>query len=176
MEVKLNSNSWVYRLYNWFYDRNSGSPSRPTNLCPYFWSLVFMFIVIIPYSLFIVLGAPIHKFEQDTHERRLVQSFVLGFGYCILFSILAAIYALIFDHSLIANDASIIGVSVIFGLAFLITGAFFAIGYGIQRIINCFPNKTQRQNTDNILISFIKSKYKKICPSITWIDNTKDHE
>jgi len=65
--MNLSSTTLVARLYRWFYNQDK----MPTNLCPYFWRLVLMWILIIPLSLLSFIGLFLTRFDKTTWGERI---------------------------------------------------------------------------------------------------------
>jgi len=59
--MKLNQNSITTRLYKWFYN----TEELPQSLCPYFWKLTLMLLLIIPYSIITLPVLIVNKFDND---------------------------------------------------------------------------------------------------------------
>jgi hypothetical protein len=62
----LSQDSITSKLYRWFYDCEKYE--MPKNLCPYFWSLVWMYLTIIPS---IILSLPLlveDKFKKGSNK------------------------------------------------------------------------------------------------------------
>lgn len=50
--MKLSKKSLSFRLWSWFYGIHEHRKNfHPKNLCPYFWQLVLMWVLLIPYSI-----------------------------------------------------------------------------------------------------------------------------
>ena len=61
--MKLNINSTSAQLYRWFY----ATTTMPQSLCPYFWKLVIMWLLILPYS---ILSLPVILMDLKDFEHR----------------------------------------------------------------------------------------------------------
>lgn len=95
--MKLKENSITARLYKWFYNVNQ----LPQSLCPYFWKLVLMGLLIIPY---VIASAPVliwSIFEKDADGvsigEKLGVSFIIYCGIVASFCLLSPILLIWFD-------------------------------------------------------------------------------
>lgn len=166
--MKLNLKSFHVWLYKITYTTNNYDKRLPTNLCPYFWKLVFAFIVFIPN---IILQIPIHifdlfsynKFDNRIGEYRIFGlityvgiGFVLGYIYTIIQWFKMMFNAYSYDYRL-----AIVGYIVTSILAII----FIVIG-----ILEYYENKeyVYKEKKPSIIKEFIKAKYNKYCPKIDW--------
>lgn len=176
--MKLNINSKTSRLYRWFY----ATSNMPESLCPYFWKLILMWILIIPYS---ILSLPIILMEltnisddNSTGERA-------GFGFLIWF-ILGMIICMLSYIGLIW----VIPTKDSFFMFMLTVGSIgWAVGIivgGIELfkvLVEKWENRGVKYDEDgyriwnpepkqdSILVSFVKASYNKYCPRIEWTRN-----
>lgn len=181
--MNLNFNSLSARLYRWFYNKEV----MPDNLCPYFWKLVLMWLLILPY---VGLTLPVQittKFRQKSISETI--------AYTTIFTIITflsgvililPIYMIIgsgnrmidtfLPGSLIAWGA-ILSFGLVSFIAYLVEkykerkngnkmydeyGEVF-YGYDSSGFRIYYPTKKP-----NILFEFVKAKYNKYCPKITW--------
>lgn len=175
--MELNSNSLIAKLYRWFYKQNE----MPNSLCPYFWKMIMMYVLIIPYS---IISLPQIIFELITKERSEGPRMALGaILYIMLFFGLTIIFTLITlpIWGYFPSDS--------IGITFQITGSIGFLG-GLSvlfthLIITYRQNRTRKfifdKKTDgyirnpkykgekpNLVKEFIKAKYNKYCPKINW--------
>lgn len=136
--------------------------STPTNLCPYFWQIVlaviclpFNFIWNFPLVAFNWLYKKITK-EDFLEEKEYFSSlFIISTLSYIGFFMIVAMIGMWFNPS-----------------KFLAPGMF---GYGVLILIltavyiNWKKEKRSYKSKPNILKEFIKAKYNKHCPQITWV-------
>jgi hypothetical protein len=180
--MKLNHNSISARLYRWFYMKEG----MPQNLCPYFWKLVIMWILIIPYGL---LSLPVIIGKNEIKEWG-VRPLAGAFGWGILFIIFVAIFPITylfwgwFDSKTLFGSWQLAG---IFVWSIILIGS---VTWGILEFIKRGVEKKRHikeewiydeygdyvRNPDyvpfearpNIIKEFIKAKYNKYCPKIDW--------
>lgn len=172
----LSTNSFHARAYMWFY--KPSNDSLPTNLCPYFWKLLFMFIVIVPYTIFCLPSIIIFENDnEDTGERittgeRIFRSFIIYLFLVCIFSIGAAIGALwiTYKEDSFFYHASILGIILIFIIVG--TSAVQLFKYIEETVKEKRRNKKnnvyRREKTSNLVVEFAKAKYNKLCPRIDW--------
>jgi hypothetical protein len=159
--MELNSNSINARLYRWFYHKNTNQ--MPKSLCPYFWQLLIMYVFIVPYTL---IALPYHLFNNWKNE-----SFVSGIVgslvvYLFLFGIFTMVTFIVFLFIKLPEKSGWVHICV-GGAVFW----FFTIGI---LLVNFFeylwekPKGSLREKKPNIIAEFIKAKYNRYCPKITW--------
>lgn len=163
----LNRNSIISKAYRSFYEVDY----MPRSLCPYFWQLIIMFIFFIPVK---ILCFPT-RFLVETDDlniifKSLIRSIIIAFMGIILMFIISPII-LIFHLS----DSKRINEHALAATAILCIVIFFTIAFClyklIERILSIKSKKISKKvKTDSIILTFIKSKYNKVCPKITWID------
>ena len=157
----LKENSITARLYRWFYNQKT----MPESLCPYFWKLLFMWVFIIPYSVVVIPVTPIVK-EVNTltmFKRFMVSLSVWLIAYTMICMI--AVIPLFFVDKL-SNVMEVIGFTGLLGWGLLIS--IFAVG-----LVGFIMEKVEdrgyyKQKQDSIIKEFVKAKYSKYCPKITW--------
>jgi len=181
--MELNKNSFSAKLYRWFYDQNV----MPNNLCPYFWKLIFMWILIIPYVLITLPSQIMNKFKRITFSDAIGETFA---AYIVLFALLILLSFPISLFITFADDGfwdNMRNGSIVFW-CFL---TLVALYYGIKTFViwinikrGLYDDKGYRYygydsqgkkiyhkpKNPNIVAEFIKSKYKKYCPKIDWKD------
>lgn len=177
--TKLKKTSISTKLYMWVYNREVYE--LPTNLCPFFWKTIFAYILSIivgTLSLPILLITGFGKFMFTSYIQKSIASLsqftlavyvITWFAWCYIAAI--SLFFNTYSNGSLMEAASSIGLILWFG----------TIVFILIRIIELYrkhlSNKRWRENglpkkqvADNIIIEFIKSKYKKYCPSIEWID------
>jgi hypothetical protein len=186
--MKLNQNSISARLYRWFYLTDH----MPMTLCPYFWKLVIMWIMIIPIGI-ISLPTTLVKNDLDSWGERFSFTFFLWvfmfIVFIMLFSPITYFFFGWFPRNTVFESWQILGIVLWGGLALI--GSIFGIIRLITRrrekkrnlnlkyiwdehgdyIEN--PNYAPYEKKPNITIEFIKAKYNKYCPKIDWENNGK---
>ena len=177
--MKLNQNSLTANLYKWFYVTDQ----LPTNLCPYFWKLAFMLVVLIPYSMlclpYLILTIFLGEIDNVDKWYDRIQYGVLAYIMLFLLWVLLSPVLLFFNKSY-AKDG-FLEYCMAFGIIFWLCGIVFGIIKGIQFIVELRKEKRRKKiypdkniykipttKEPNILIEFIKAKYNKYCPKIDW--------
>jgi hypothetical protein len=181
MELKQNSIS--AKLYRWFY----GTDSMPSNLCPYFWKLVVMYIFIVP---FFVVTLPMFIFsrsEREWHIRIMMSVVIYAFGFICLLAIYAPITYLIWG---IFEGNSVWSGFQLGGFITLGISTVLAIVFGISYLVMERKEKNRLKQLEyiwnengepvpnpdyvpyvkkpNIILAFISAKYNKYCPKVDW--------
>jgi hypothetical protein len=186
--MKLKKDSLLRKLYRWYYVDNL----LPTSFCPYFHSLIRMFIFIIPYviiSLPFIIGSIFIKGwrvsfdEKYNYPSSLITSTSdrVGFGivfyiiilFCLFF--LLPLYSFVGEVEVNSNlDKLIFSSKIIWGIGFM---ALFVLGFikGIIYVSNKFKTKHKnkqivyKEKSPNIIVEFVKATYNKYCPKIDWV-------
>ena len=188
--MEINYNSVNARLYRWFYNVSD----MPQSLCPYFWKLIWLYIAIVPV---LVINLPIQiydrfKFSKESNGERLRDGII---GYAIvLFSsaMLTTLYCVLFGFPKLEKDsllANFIGLGIIlwcFCIIFgIIRGIVKIVDYKTRKYYYEYENhgdyygrKYYYDNNhvkiyvdeiqDTLIVAFIKAKYNRYCPKITW--------
>jgi hypothetical protein len=179
--MNLNYNSVSARLYRWFYITND----MPNSLCPYFWKLVLMWILITPYT---ILSLPyLLVYGKNYDSGSFVEKPVSGiFMYFALFLALSTIFSvsalwIVFPKESILFDIQILGI-----FTWLITFILSLYG-GILWIIEKYKNSKitydehgypslnySKVKESNIFVEWIKSTYYNYCPRINWTFKDKN--
>ena len=179
--MKLNSNSVTARLYRWFYM----TYDMPQSLCPYFWKLAIMWMLIIPCGL---MALPIIVTKQHNTMMKPVERFFFGIflwlfvfvGFICLTPITYFFVGWLPEKSFfgaaqgagLLGDLVIVIVSVLFGIIHLIKRANDRKYQRRKKVIwvdgELVPNPDYRPERPNIIIEFIKATYNKYCPKIDW--------
>jgi hypothetical protein len=180
-DMKLNSNSISSKLYRWFY----GTNVLPNNLCPYFWKLVFSWLIVIPYSLFCL---PVISYElfDKTYEvtdnstgKRIGYSLLIYF-LLFLVSCMLSFFVVFFIEP---EKDSFYWFMVVLGVLLWFVGIVIGVIEGVKslkewnriRKLKYDENgrriwgETKEQKT-YLVVEFAKAKYKKYCPKIDWTD------
>jgi len=164
--MKRNVNSITARLYRDFY-AFSGSDKMPKSLCPYFWRLMLMWVCIVPLALFSIVG---FMFEiGECIYRKQLKDFPIyaskdrSLGSLAIYAFLLLVYCM--------------GVSVVGVFHQLTYTSWFGTAHFVGNFINSillialviwFFGRTGGPFNEPIVSSYIKAKYKKICPKIDW--------
>jgi hypothetical protein len=156
--MELNQNSITSKIYRWFY--NKAYNEMPNNLCPYFWQLVFMWIVFIP-SVILSLPYSIYtKLQDNESEHHPGVGLLLWFGLWAFKCILLGFGLIFFEY----EKDGYLEFCAFFGILFTI---ILLILFSSE-IIKYFKPKTYTKPKPNIIIEFTKAKYNKYCPKINW--------
>lgn len=185
--MKLNHNSISARLYRWFYLTDN----MPTNLCPYFWKLVLMYVLIIPAALLYMPGHIMKSHTTEMAERAAVGlvGWVLTFAaFCAIFPITYFFYGW-FPEKTFALAFQQVGI-LVWCVLLLLGGAYGWIELHTRRQHRKYmkrlefiwdadgnfvknPNYEPYEKKPNIIIEFIKASYHKYCPRIEWNNKNK---
>ena len=175
--MNLNLNSTPAKLYRWFY----ATKEMPQSLCPYFWKLAIMWLVIIPYTI-LALPHIIMNRKDDyakTGERiavGLIIWFMIGMLICML-SLIGLFFAFFGIPEKDSLYMHMIGIGIIGWMLSIVFGAIALFKFlkqkwddrGIKydedgrRIWNPVKEKES-----SVIKEFIKAKYNKYCPKINW--------
>lgn len=171
--MELNFNGPIAKIYRWFFSRDY----MPKSLCPYFWSLVFMWIAIIPYALLVIPFIIFNGFEKtDAVGTRVGASVLLWFCgaliYC--FGVFVTSYWTHIPH----NDPRVVA-----GIMTTIAIICIGIGIGYNKIKSILADRKYKKEYQNylqgippktkkpgIVTEFIKATYNRYCPKINWRD------
>ena len=181
--MKINYNSTSSKLYRWFYDTHR----MPKTLCPYFWKLVFAWVLTIILSPLLLPTWIVRKVTNDIDENVPVGPYAL-MGILIYSAILAVIGVGVFISSYwIIYYQKTLGYSLyLTGGVVTFIGLIGSITWGIMKlkdrirdrrtkrtiwddnIGDYVPNPNYKEPKPSILVEFIKAKYHKYCPKIDW--------
>jgi len=186
--MEIHYNSINARLYRWFYNVSD----MPQSLCPYFWKLLWLYLAIIPMIVFTLPLQIYDKFDKQNNTDRLRDGLI---GYGILFFSFAMIssLSLLFGFKPIDND-SFISKYIGLGVALWYVAILVGVIIGIVKLVNYKKRKyyyeyadddyygrkyyfdknhqrvyvDEQEEKDSLLVAFIKAKYNRYCPKITW--------
>ena len=186
--MELNKNSNSAKLYRWYYDQNV----MPTNLCPYFWKLVLMWITILPFTLITLPAQVITKFNKKTFGESFGYTFAFYFVSFVLM-VLAALPISFFTTFAVGGfwDNMRNG-SILFWFLVIVVALCCTIKYlfiWIKEGVKLYDNNGDRYygydsegnkiyyktKKPNIVAEFIKAKYNKYCPKIDWQDERNNN-
>jgi hypothetical protein len=156
--MELNKNSVTSKIYRWFY--NKASNEMPNNLCPYFWQLVFMWIVFIPSVILSLPYSIYYKLNFNKFEHHPGVGIV---GWAFLYFVKCSLISfgwLFFEY----EKASYLECCAFLGILII----FISLMIFLPEIIKYFKPKTHTKPKPNIIIEFTKAKYNKYCPKIDW--------
>ena len=159
--MQLNINSFTARLYRWFYYRDT----MPNNLCPYFWQLVLMWLVIVPYTVFTLPVQLYRKFKENEKGEILAISM---FSYLVLFFISCLILAIGLFFTKYPKGgwfetAALLGAFI--WLILIVLGGWKLIDICYDKYGDRISIKSDKPS---LIVEFAKAKYNKYCPKIDW--------
>jgi len=163
--MKLNYNSISARIYRWFYHVDS----MPSTLCPYFWKLLLMWILILPFSLLIL---PYYMFNHDrvpNKGERLFFGVLYYIGFGIIFSMVASLLTFITPMQFSSSIKTLIDVGNCIWIFLIFSCSLNILSYIKDKIFHKKTEGVQRSFGSSLFIEFIKSIYSKSCPRIDWI-------
>ena len=163
--MQLNNDSITARFYRWFYN----TKNMPLSLCPYFWQLVWMWVILLPLTILTLPTFLMSRGEEDvTWISRIGVSIVM---YCFLLFMVTMVLAIIdyfftnFAEGTTLYELAQIGVFFWFWVVLFLF--FLFLGYLSKKINK--GKKTLKEDRPSIVLEFIKAKYNKICPRLDWI-------
>lgn len=182
--MKLNSNSISVKLYKWFYATNV----LPTNLCPYFWKLVFAWFIVIPYSLFCLPVILMELFDKtyevtDNSTGKRIGYSSLTYFFLFLVGCMLSSIGWFFIQP---EKDSFYGFMGSLGFCLWGTGIVIGILEGVKALKKW--NRTRKIKYDvngrriwnqpkeektYLVVEFVKAKYNKYCPKIEWNDGNE---
>jgi hypothetical protein len=164
----------------------------PQSLCPYFWKLLGMWILILPTAIWSIpsmtyLAISKENNEVDEWGGRIITNLILWlalfFGGAMLFSLSWFFVGFFSEKSLWYNYqlAGILSwlIGLIIGIIFLIVSSIIKRKERIRRKHNEYiwnedgdyvrnPDYVPYEPKPNLIVEFIKAKYNKYCPKIDW--------
>lgn len=176
--MELNINSLSARVYREVYNTRH----MPESLCPYFWKLVLaypLFIVLIP---LLIPYWIIERFDESYKEHK------APIGAKALIGVL--IYGFVFMVFVVCVFISAFWITYYEGtimFRFYFSGGFISLILGVvfgclgikilyeqhrrrqrKRLYNENGNNLPLEEKPNLIVEFVKAKYNKYCPKITW--------
>ena len=179
--MKLNQNSVSAKLYKWAYDTHL----LPESLCPYFWKLVFAWVLAIILSPFWLATTLFSKVTKEFEDATMWFSIAVGlFIYAMLFFIIGfgffissywiTYYTGTLGHGLFIAGATVTVVSIIGLFTWGIIILKDKLNEKHHRYVwddntnDYILNPNYKEPKANIIVEFIKAKYNKYCPKIDW--------
>lgn len=175
----FSKNGFNAASYRWFYGLHEWE--LPNNLCPYFWKSVFMYLTIIPYAVFCIPVILWEIFDKGYNNgdrscgERIGLSIGLYIAIFVLTCLLAAVGLFFFDYT----KDSFFDVASVGGIMFWM----FGLGAGAWHLFKFLGEKAVEnkhywdeekreyvtiKSKPTLVAEFIKAKYNKWCPVITW--------
>jgi hypothetical protein len=148
--MNLSTSSWHVRLYKLAYGSYS---CLPTNLCPYFWKVLWALILFIPCQLLLL---PVYLFK-DVRDMLEIEGYIsahLGIGF-FMYLALGVVYVLTFG--LFSHNDALRHTAHVMWVILSLVGICILIGMYLDR-----------KEEDSLITAFIKAKYNKYCPKINW--------
>lgn len=157
--MNLREKTWQTTLFKWFFNMEE----LPDNLCPYFWGIVVLYICLIPYTLLALPYFIGNKWLGDDDNPPTIVKAAIGFLlYLAMFILICMILIFFVDYSLVY----------IFGyLGWIITimlGIRQTIIYVKNRKVDKWIDEGCPEDKSSLISKFIKAKYNRYCPKITW--------
>ncbi len=160
-----------------------GHHHMPTNLCPYFWKLVLVYLSVTPLT---ILALPTMVMEKLTNNHKYSTKWIplvkLAWGgfiiYVLIYLVLAMLFAsgaFIFDYNYIPEDNGLLaflGFTQSMGL--ILVYALVCIGIGgltvstLIMMLKLLDADYRNRGDSNVMIQFVKAKYNRYCPQIQW--------
>lgn len=177
--MKLNANSLNAKLYCWFY--GVGSYELPNNLCPYFWKLVLAWILVLPYGLLCTPFILTHELFSESYRNgdsefgeRIGISVIMYIMLYGLFALGVAVGALFTTYAKGGFFYMVLPGGIILWIALTGIGIYQGVKALVQKLRK--PKKVYDENgyriypekKPNLVVEFVKAKYNKYCPKITW--------
>lgn len=179
--MKINRNNLSARLYRWFYITDE----MPKTLCPYFWKLVIMYMLILPVG---IINLPLIIFNENDEFDNWGERFGIGvLCYTFLFLISLMLFSIVTIPiwGLFENDYKHfqLGGIMVWSVAITVFIGFLMVklinkikdkkrykrmGYTLDEDGNWVRTGVVVKNKSNIITEFIKAKYNKYCPKIDW--------
>lgn len=167
--IPLRKKSWHSTVYKLTYGYKA---DFPTNLCPYFWQLLFALVLSLTVGLLLLpfyLGDRLFK-GKDYKEgyfrnANIGKAIVIYLFVGELFTMIA-IFFIGFNF-----DNPIVGFGVMGWIVALIAGIIiFKKWLDDNKKPVQYHYKPPKEKKPSILVEFIKAKYNRYCPKITWRD------
>ena len=191
--MEIHYNSINARLYRWFYNVSD----MPQSLCPYFWKLLWLHMAIIPMLVFTLPIQIYDKFDKQDNSERL-KGGLIGYGILFFGLAMISSLSLLFGFKPIDNHSFIskyIGLGIALWCVLILVGLIIAIiklvEYKKRKYYYEYPDDDdyedfyygrkyyfdknhqrvyvdEQEEKDSLLVAFIKAKYNRYCPKITW--------
>lgn len=158
--MDLKKESITTKLYRWFYATND----LPDNLCPYFWKLVLMYVVLIPYSIISIpaICVEIYDYRKDWMSYQdMAPTLVKPLASILFYGVLMLLGTMLYP--LFGDEAELLQIAyVLWAIVFIV---LCIIGYNWYEYKQPKPKK---EKSPSIVVEFVKAKYNKYCPKIDW--------
>lgn len=183
MNVNFNNNSWHRKLYS-----STFFTKVPTNLCPYFWSVLSaIFLLPLTWVSFVVEKIRAIGFECENFAHRILLTVPL-YVYIVAGYLASLILENIFNIVYFWWSGAPVGMAGIASIVFVVAYAVRFGKYvkddlmyeylvarqerGVQERRFARQMKAKELPATGFFVAFIGASYKKMCPRIEW--NKKD--
>lgn len=163
--MKINYNSLNARLYRWFYCTNN----MPDNLCPYFWKLALSVLLFIPAFVLRLPVTIINLTSYEEPDNKLGTCIGVSFAmwFVVLFVghfIYGNIHLIKYWMQTYSYDSYAATVTGVVDSLIVLVLIFY---YRTRK------KRVYREQKPSIIGEFIRAKYGKYCPKITWEESIK---
>lgn len=159
--MKASRKSIHAKLYDFTY-----MSDLPSNLCPYFWKLIFGFLIFMPNLIIQLPSLIIMMFTKDRSLYSCNNRRTIGIGIYIALAILYGYIYVTFNW-----------IKAMFGFYYYnqddanvgwIINSIILIGVMVWLVFNFNKKKLAKEEKPNIIYEFFKAKYNRYCPKIDW--------
>jgi len=163
MEINLNKNSFTPRLYKWFYNVDY----LPQNLCPYFWKVVIMYILLPFLGIPILIGQLAEK-DSNAFVKTGVGIILIVLSIFLISTIISPI--VLFNYLVLhVKPNEMYGKIMELGLTIWFPLIVFGIWTACEKSYEYITNRKKPiPEESNVVVAFVKAKFHQICPSINW--------
>ena len=162
----LNRDSIIPRIYRWFYVTNN----MPENLCPYFWKLVLMWIVIVPYIIISIPGTIIFKKHKvDSTGERLARGILSSTLISVVLSMLWSLSIFFIGEFPKGSFLYVIQeAGIIIWFIFIVIVFYLLVDWLIRRYNKYKIGFIKSKKESSVIFEWMKATYNKYCPMISW--------
>lgn len=168
--MELNINSLSARVYREVYNTRR----MPESLCPYFWKLVLAYPLVVVLLPLLIPTWIMIKFQDETDNdfpigaKALMGVLMYGFIFIVfVVGVFISSYWITYYQGTAMYSFYVGGglITLILG----VTGIVIWVKYLIEnRKFKHRVNNEYIEEKPNVIIEFIKAKYNRYCPKITW--------
>jgi hypothetical protein len=169
--MKINYNSLSAKMFRYFYTTDT----MATNLCPYFWKLLVAMILFIPYYVLTIPTKVLNFGDAYTNKEHISRSIIIWILIvavcCTLFAIGTLVLGVYYDEKIqpVLSTIQYIGFT---GLVLLgsVLAAWIIVSFKekYDDIMDSRGRKPRKEPKPNLIVEFLKAKYHRYCPQITW--------
>lgn len=168
--MELNRNSISARVYREVYNTRH----MPESLCPYFWKLVLAYpLIVVLLPLLIPTWITLKFQDEDDNEfpigaKAVMGVLLYGFGFVIfMFGVFISSFWVTYYIKTPMYQFYICGgvITLILGVA---GGYLLVKSLIVNRKYKRKFNNEYVEEKPNLIVEFVKAKYNKYCPKITW--------